>query len=400
MFQVGIILTIVYAVYIDQAFTNIPGFSIAVFLAMCMILLYYHFKLRLHGGLLTKLSYEGKAYIVFYAIIFIPGLIVSPDAGSYLHSIIKGIQYAVLFISAYYVVINKKSIDFIFILLGITIFAYAITAYFNGTIEYGTGRLMISERGNPNEMAVLMYFGFVIIAYLWSKGLIYKILSIVYIPLAFSNIALSGSRKGFIGVALFITLFFISAYLPSLSKKNIARVVISLFVILSLAFVIYKWVVPIYSDAILFERLFQSYDNDESAIIRAGMYRQAFEILREYPLFGVGYDNYKYFSTFGVFSHSTYAEVLSCTGIIGTIIYFSIYISIMRKLLKLYIVKFKQKLPITIEGILISFFIVNLFFAAVRIDLYDPVIYVFFACMAGYYDINKGEFPLKNKMVI
>jgi len=396
----GIILTIVYTVYIDQAFTNIPGFSIAVFSAMCILLLFYHFKLRLQGGLLKELSYESKAYLVFYAIIFIPGLIISPDLGSYLHSFIKGIQYAVLFISVYYVVINKKNFDFIFKLLGITILAYAITAYFNGTIESGTGRLLVSERGNPNDMAVLMYFGFVIIAYLWNKGLIYKVLSIVYIPLAFSNIALSGSRKGFLGVALFIILFFISSYLPSLSRKNLAKVVTSLIIIFSLAFVIYNWVVPMYSDSILFERLFQSYSNDESAINRLEMYRQAFDLFKEYPLFGVGFDNYKYFSTFGVFSHSTYAEVLSCTGIIGTVIYFSIYVSIVCKLLKLYIAKFKQKLPINVEGILLSFFIVDLFLAAVRIDLYDPVIYVFLACMAGYYDINKGKFSLKNKMVI
>lgn len=388
-----------YYVYFDPAFTNIPGFSILVTSVLIIVLLINNFNRRLQGGLLKELSYEGKAYIVFFALIFIPGLVTSPNLSSYLYSYLKGIQFAVLFISVYFVVKNKKSMDLILNVLGITILAYAYTTYFNGAIEYGTGRLMISERGEPNGMAILMYTGIVLVTYFWNKGLVYKILSVGYIPIALSNIALSGSRKGFIGTAVFLVLFIISSYLPSLKKKNGMVAIISLIVVIALTVVLFDRYAPMYSNSILFERLGWQL-SDSSSTSRMEMYRQAFELFKQYPVFGVGYDNYKNFSTFGVYSHSTYAEVLSCSGIVGTFIYFSIYISLIYKLIKLYIAKVKQKLPIYVEGILLSFILVDLVFAAVKIDMYDPVIYVLLACISGYYDINKRHIIIENNCTL
>lgn len=379
---------LIYYVYFDPAITNIPGLSILVSATMITVLLYCNFNKRLQGGLLKELSYEGKAYIVFFALIFIPGLLTSPYLSSYLYSYLKGIQFAVLFISVYFVVIKNKDMDLILKVLGISIIAYAITTYFFGIIEPGTGRLMISERAEPNGMAILMYIGIVLVTYFWNKGLIYKILSIGYIPIAMSNIALSGSRKGFIGTAIFLFLFFLCSYLPSLKKKNVMIALISLIVIVALAVVLFDKYAALYSNSILFERLNWKL-SDSSSTGRMEMYQIAFNLVKEYPFFGVGYDNFKSFSGLGVYSHSTYAEVLSCTGIIGTLIYLSIYISITRKLIRLYISKWKQKLSVYIEGILLSFMIVDFVYAFVKIDLNDPVTYVFFAWMVGYYEINK-----------
>ncbi|OCZ49436.1 O-antigen ligase family protein [Dehalobacter sp. TeCB1] len=386
--QLSVIIMIIYYVYFDQAISNIPGLTILLSIVMIACLLFYNFKQRLQGGLIKELSYEGKAYIIFFVLIFIPGLITSPYISSYLHSYLKGIQFAILFVSVFFLVKNNKNMDLIFKILGFSILAYALTAYFHGAIEPGTGRLIVSERGEPNGLALMMFLGIVIATYLWNKGLIYKVLIIGYIPIALSNVALSGSRKGFIGMAVFLFIFFICAVLPSINKKNIVVFLVSFTVLIALAVILYDWYLPIFSNSILFERFGWNL-GDESVTLRVEMYRVALDLFKQYPFFGVGYDNFQYHSGIGKYSHSTYAEVLSCTGIIGAVTYFSIYISLTFKLIKLYIAKFKQKLPIYTEGIFLSYMLVDIIFCTVRIDLYDPIIFVLFGCMASYCKINE-----------
>jgi O-antigen ligase len=343
--------------------------------------------MRLEDGLFKNLSYEAKALLFFYIIIFIPGLLTSTNVSFYLDNIKNGIEYTLFFISVYYVVIINKSMDFPLKVLGIVIFAVAYTAYFNGT--YVGGRLIISEVGNPNTLALLMYLGIILCLYFWKKGLVYKILIIAYIPLALTNIALSGSRKSFIGTAIFIFLFIISSLLPLIKKQNIFRILIILIILVIVAIVLYNWFAPLYQNSILFNRLNNLTESDKSTTVRLQMYKEAFILFKEYPLFGVGYDNFRYYSVFKTYSHSTYSEVLVSSGIIGALIYFSIYISTMYKLIKLYVRRFKNNLSVYIEALLLSYMITGLVIATVKIDLYDIKSYLFLACISGYYELNK-----------
>ena len=382
LLQLSIALIILYTVYYTQAVAPIKWYLIAVYLFSDIVL--FSYMLNKHRGILKDTSYECKAFLAFYVVIFLPGLFTSPSVDLYLDSIKNGIQYAILFVAVYYVVRDKKSMDFPFKILGLAVYAFAITAYINGSLIQG--RLAISESGNANATAIMMYVGFVLAAYFWNKGIFYKILTIVYIPIALSNIALSGSRKGFIGTALFITLFIISSYLPSIKKKNALRTIVSFVLFLAVMIVIYNLFAPIFIDSVLFSRL--NMMGDESNAVRLMMYQDAFRLFKEYPIFGIGYDNYQYMGIFNAYTHSTYAEVLVSSGIIGTLIYFSIYISIIRKVIKLYLAKIKQKITIYNEGILLSFMLINLFFATVTINMYDPLCYVLLACIAGYCEIT------------
>lgn len=384
LLQISIALIILYTVYYVQAIAPINGYLIAVYLFGDVVLLYY--MLSKHLGILKHTSYECKAFLAFYAIIFLPGLFTSPSVDLYLDSIKNGIQYAILFVAVYYVVRDKKSMDYPLKILGLAVYAFAITAYINGSLI--GGRLAISESGNANATAIMMYVGFVLAAYFWNKGISYKILTIGYIPIALSNIALSGSRKGFIGTALFIALFIISSYLPSIKKKNALRSIVSFVLFFAAMSIIYNLFAPIFIDSVLFSRLEMM--NDESNTVRLLMYKDAFRLFLEHPIFGIGYDNYQFMGAFGgLYTHSTYAEVLVSSGIIGTLIYFSIYVSIILKIINLYLAKIKQKITMYNEGLLLSFMLVKLFFATVTIDMYDPLDYVLLACIAGYCEINK-----------
>ena len=49
---------------------------------------------------------------------------------------------------------------------------------------------------------------------------------------------------------------------------------------------------------------------------RGDLYQKGWKYFLEYPIFGLGYDCFKVVEH-GVFTHSTYMELLSCTGIVG-----------------------------------------------------------------------------------
>ena len=69
-------------------------------------------------------------------------------------------------------------------------------------------------------------------------------------------------------------------------------------------------------------------NRDASTETRVSFILYALKLFSEHPLIGVGIDNFKFYSyTFNnaykeVYSHSNWAELLSCTGIIGTILFY------------------------------------------------------------------------------
>ena len=61
-------------------------------------------------------------------------------------------------------------------------------------------------------------------------------------------------------------------------------------------------------------------------------YQDGLEVIRMNPFIGVGLDNFRYHTSTQMHSHSDYIEVAATTGIIGAIIYFSIYIVLWQRL--------------------------------------------------------------------
>jgi len=74
-------------------------------------------------------------------------------------------------------------------------------------------------------------------------------------------------------------------------------------------------------------RLVDAFRGEEaSAKIRSIMIREAIELWKKRPLIGFGPDQFSYYSMFGTYSHNNYVELLSTSGIIGTIFYYSLFL--------------------------------------------------------------------------
>ena len=80
-------------------------------------------------------------------------------------------------------------------------------------------------------------------------------------------------------------------------------------------------------------RFQRAMDNPDIDTARSQMYVRGVDLFWENPLAGVGLGNFQVVSGLGAYSHSDYIEVASNTGIIGFILYFSIYGMILWRLL-------------------------------------------------------------------
>lgn len=168
-------------------------------------------------------------------------------------------------------------------------------------------------------------------------------------------------------------------------KKNsffsIIRSLCLIFLVFSLIALYWNQI----SETVMFQRLFRLSDELEGGK-RVSMYSEAIEFFLRSSLLGVGFANYAMHSKFGMYSHSTYAEALSCTGIIGTVLYFGSYVIMAINIFKAYSISKKnnnEREIITIK-LLFCLFLVMLFTGVGTVLFYDIKGMIFMALIIGH----------------
>jgi len=160
--------------------------------------------------------------------------------------------------------------------------------------------------------------------------------------------------------------------------------------------IIYK-LQPFFVNSSLYWRLSERgflISNDKA---RSGMYIEALKFFYDNPLFGIGFNHYRLLSIYQSYSHSTYAEILSTTGLIGSIIYFIPYLIIIYNLYSIY-----KKQKATVASLKSIQFLVLMFVMLVLgtgvIHFYNIRDNIMFALMISFYYIE--ELKLKQHTYI
>ena len=185
------------------------------------------------------------------------------------------------------------------------------------------GGKTLSRINNPHIFAGVMNLGIFSTTYLIKrekehvKHIIYVVLIILFL---YSTIA-SGSRKYFIAsLCLFIIWVFtsfIERWNNGDAQNRILNVGMLLLIIIVTLF-IYR---HMYAGSLMQQRMLNNNDMGNQHRIRN--YHKALEIFIQSPIFGGGYDQFRYHSGVGGYAHSTYAEAIADFGLIGCIIYFT-----------------------------------------------------------------------------
>lgn len=223
------------------------------------------------------------------------------------------------------------------------IIALALTGNLEDTSE--TGRLGEDLMGNANILAMMLMISAIYAIWLIisSDNKKTKILSFVAVLIIYYGLFLSGGRK-------FIVVPIIFAYILSLYKtdkngrKNIIK---STLIIAAIIIAVYLLImkVPYFYDMIgyRFDGFFALFDDsadvDGSTQIRMKMIEAAWAKWKESPLWGYGFDSFKYYNKEYVtghqyYSHNNFTELLYNQGLIGFLGYYSFYAFLIYKALK------------------------------------------------------------------
>lgn len=213
---------------------------------------------------------------------------------------------------------------------------------------YGTERTGAVIGLNPNNFGLLMAIGAMLSLYFYNlennKFSIYKLVVIVMLIMFSIFSLLSGSKKAL----LLLVSGFIALKTMSKDKDNIFKSIAAISITIPIMIYFIFNNSTLYS--ILGSRLESTYLTitkqnstktvDKSYVERDFYKKKALELFNDHPIVGVGINNFASYMrdinySHVAYSHNNYTELLSTLGVIGTILYYSYFISIILKLMKL-----------------------------------------------------------------
>ena len=210
---------------------------------------------------------------------------------------------------------------------------------------YGTGELAAVQGGgkysrlqslsdNPNTVGTLCAYGlFGVGCFLWNRkkqGLV--LWPLLVLPFIGPMLLASASRKSILAVGIFALAWASLAY--GRGKVSKLRPALLLLMIAAALFLVGRFVVESTSVG---ERFRQAAATPHLDVARYNLYQDGWMMFRQEPVYGVGLGNFVVHSRGGEYAHSDFMEVLATTGVVGLVLYFSIYLALwfrLRRVLK------------------------------------------------------------------
>lgn len=338
-----------------------------------------------------------KVLLVFGLYCFLTGIIVSTDKTLFLSSMVTYFCFLIVLFDC--CLISQREGNWVW-LLKIMLLTALICGLF--TIVAGKPRgnggatvITLGPHNNPNTLAHVMIIG--IYAAIVSKGRIIKkqILTVLIVLLLSYVVIQTGSRKGLISIGILLLIWIICNIRLLKWQATTRTNIISLIGIILFFSVIIWYFTNYYNDSAISYR-FMRLMNDEADSANADrvqLYQYSYELWKEHPIFGVGFNQFRVHYWENTYSHSTYAEVLSCTGIIGSAIIFVPFIYFLSKAVHYARNSFSDEKHTYI--LYIAGMITELFLGIGNIWIYGVNHELFLLCIMGLF-----EYQMKNHMTI
>ena len=222
----------------------------------------------------------------------------------------------------------------IMVMCGQTVLQYGITNVFT---MMSKGVRIGSEINQANAFGYYCVVAFLIAIYnvLYKKQKIFILLAVIPLVFSFS----SGSRKSILVIIVATALIFA---LKS-GKIRLYKVVIALGICVALFAMLYniEALQPFFKRFTAMLKMFNSGDmgsGDNSIATRVEMIKYGWELFKENIFFGYGTEQYNvlYEKEFGIMrpAHNNYIQLLVSFGVIGTAVFYGMYVHIIRNALK------------------------------------------------------------------
>ncbi len=315
-------------------------YMIDIIMIFTFFLLWYMKKIKIYSG--NKVVFAYFTFAIF-------ALMSSFWAKNFDMAMLKSFQLIFISINIFliYNIIKNYHIDNYFI------YGVLIGSLFNYIFALGIVvspfEIYLEERlqgtvGNPNSLSVVMIISiFVSIVYLAKdkekSNIFLYYYQYINIILALYLIIMTVSRKGIVfGFALVFLQILVSmkdvkSFVRFAGMSAIGIVIFINFINLDDLWALYDKVM--YRFNVLGEGLAHTDSRAGSTGIRLYLAEIGFNLFENHPLVGVGINNFKAYSPGGLYSHNNYVELLAGVGLVGSMIFYSIYIFLFQKILQI-----------------------------------------------------------------
>ena len=309
-------ILIIYILWFKEALGNYPVILYGTFLAgfVCTILeLIYHREMKI-GGI-------PGMYIAFGIYSLISGMFVAKNFAWFTSLMMTYFAFALACFCILYISRAIGSFSWILSCIKISATLCALYTLIAG-VDYQTEVVVrtMSAENNPHTLGFVMIMGIFALVSNEEKTKKRFWINLVFMMLYLMIILICGSRKSLIAAAVLIVLWMVNILK---TEHGMTNKKISIYAgILVVAIVGAYYVVNYYMTSASFERLLLLKSSDGAARTRWELYLDAFAFWKKSPIVGIGFGQFQILSRFGVYTHSSYAEILSCTGIVGFLIFF------------------------------------------------------------------------------
>lgn len=314
---------IFYEMFIKEAFGN---YAIILYGTVVLATAFVAIDIMGNAGKLPVLGFP--LVLLGYGIYsFITGCIVSRDMSWFYSIMVTYFAFSIVCFDCCYIIKRNESSEWLLNVFLVTACACAMQTIFFGA-DYRTEVIVrtMSINNNPNVLGLTMIIGiFSLISrkkYVVKRFWIYLTIALVFLYV----ILLTASRK-----CLFCALALIAVWIVSALKTDrqfsARKITMIVGIIIALGIGIYYFLTK-YSSTSSFARMLLL---NSGASTRANLYHDAIEYWKTSPVIGIGFCQYQIWSPYRLYSHSSYAEILCCTGLIGVAIFFTPIIYILYK---------------------------------------------------------------------
>lgn len=332
--------------------------------------------------------------ILLFVVMCALSIVAATYRATAIDGMIQLLQCLLLMVITIYICMREGNLTFCARTIVIVMALGAIHALTN--IDSFNQRLALSETGNANVFGHNAVLGACMTPLAFKNDTrIKKILHIGLVILFAMAVVISASRMSFIALAGYLGVYLLVIAPRSLRPSRFSWGVRFLGV-LGVAIVVLYFVSESLTDTLIIDRmneLFNVLDTGEGdGEARIYLYEEAWKLFLQHPIFGVGYANFGPMH-YGVYTHSTYAEILSCAGLMGFVPFACYYLYISRELRKG--VRLDNAKRLNTNHHLVLVFIVLLLLGIGEILIYKIKYFVVFGILAGQFYLNKEQTMLQ-----
>ncbi len=276
---------------------------------------------------------EIKCWILYVILSFFATAFVTGSL-DFLGDLIKHAQRLMIIMMVAYICEREGSIRFGLRLMAVTAVALALSVL-SVTGDYQLKLDILSGANlSENDTGAIMAFGCFAVLFAWGSrertALGLTALKALGIVCCLAVMFLSGSRKSLIAAAIIAAGLLLLCAKDYFVKLKPAKVLTALIIIVAAYLIVSETLLPYATQTSLYRRMFglEADVTVESDAGRLGLYRLGLQEFLARPLLGMGFNQFA--ARYRVYTHSTYAEPLACSGVIG-LLYLYPYYSIIKK---------------------------------------------------------------------